>query len=175
MPASLAPASADGGAWYLARLKPGGLETARTHLTRQGFTTLMPMQTVTRRRAGRLAQATRPLFPGYLFVQVADAAPRWQAINATRGVAALVSIGSHLPTPVPAGIVAALAGRTGAGAEGLAFSFAAGDPVRVIAGAFAETLAKIEAVGEGDRIFVIIDMMGRAVRTALTACDVERA
>lgn len=171
-----APEGAAAGVWYLARLKPGALETARAHLARQGFECFMPMQAVTRRRAGRLTEAKRPLFPGYLFVRAPEAAPRWQAINATRGVSALVSVGSDGPTPVPAAIISGL--RAEIGRDGLlnpAAAFGAGERVRVISGAFAETLARIEALGEGDRIFVIIDMMGRSVRTALTARDLERA
>jgi len=79
-------------AWYLAQLKPGGLDRAVVNLARQGFDSLMPVREETRRRAGRWRTIAKPLFPGYLFVKVPAGRQDWRAINATYGVSRLVAL-----------------------------------------------------------------------------------
>ncbi|MEM9474854.1 MAG: hypothetical protein AAGA71_06150 [Pseudomonadota bacterium] len=53
--------------------------------------------------------------------------------------------------------------------------FLPGDSVRVVAGPFANVLACVEAAPERDRVFVLLDMMGRDVRATLQPGDLERA
>ena len=52
--------------------------------------------------------------------------------------------------------------------------FEPGEDVRIIIGPFADLVAKVEAVPEKDRIFVLLDMMGRTVRAQLSGADLER-
>ena len=148
----------------LAQLKPGGFPLATRNLERQGFDTFMPFQGVTRRRAGRLEHATRPIFPGYLFVRILPDVAGWRAINSTYGVAKLVALEGDRPTPVPGGIIAGLRARIAEdGAFMPARDLAVGDVVRLVAGPFANAIARIDAVPERDRIFVLMEMMGTLV------------
>lgn len=162
--------------WYLAQLKPGGLVRATTNLSRQGIASFMPQRLVTRRRAGRLVETERPLFPGYLFVRVAPDAQTWRAINATLGVARLVGFGAAGPAEVPAPLIAGLLARTGPGGrlEAAEAEFRVGERVRIVAGPFADMLARIEAIPERDRIFTLLEMMGREVRTQVAPGHLER-
>lgn len=160
--------------WYLAQLKPGGFERAVTNLARQGYESFMPLREEARRRAGRWNKSLRPLFPGYLFVKVPDNKRQWQSINATYGVSRLVALESGRPTPVAPRLVLELRNRMSA--NGLLQPVAdlkTGDLVRVVSGPFYDVLAKIEAVPEQGRIYVLLDLMGRYVKTELAASDVE--
>lgn len=163
--------------WFVLQLKPGGLERAKTNLRRQGVSSFMPMRQRTTRRGGRLTDVMRPLFPGYLFVELGRDGPAWRSINATYGVAKAVCLEPGKPVEVPIGIVAVL--KAASSEEGEYYSdpdhFLPGEVVRVTAGPFADILAHVEAAPERDRIFVLLDMMGREVRAGLRPGDLERA
>lgn len=163
--------------WFVLQLKAGGLERARTNLVRQGVSSFMPMRRRTARRAGRLMDVVRPLFPGYLFIELGQDAPAWRTINATYGVSKAVCLEPGKPVEVPIGIIAVL--KAASSEEGNYVGdpdpFLPGETVRVTAGPFADILACVEVAPECDRIFVLLDMMGREVRAGLRPGDLERA
>ncbi|MEM8550693.1 MAG: transcriptional activator RfaH [Verrucomicrobiota bacterium] len=163
--------------WFVLQLKPGGLERARTNLWRQGVSSFMPMRHRTTRRAGRLMDVKRPLFPGYLFIELGRDAPAWRSINATYGVAKVVCLEPGQPFDVPGDVIAALKAASSKDGDymGDPEPFLPGETVRVVAGPFASILARVEAVPERDRMFVLLDMMGREVRGAVRPGDLERA
>lgn len=163
-----------GGPWYLARLKPGGLDRARRNLERQGVRSFCPHRIRTERRNGRLVSGPRPLFPGYVFIEVGEGSPGWRSINATYGIASVVCLEPGRPARVPPKVMAALLAADGS-SGGASEDFATGDKVRVAAGPFADFVARVEATPEKDRVFVLLDMMGRTVRTQLRPTDLERA
>ncbi|MDJ1007881.1 MAG: transcription termination/antitermination NusG family protein [Paracoccaceae bacterium] len=164
------------GAWYALQLRPGGLERAQTNLARQGIGWLMPQRPRTTRRAGRHINVMRPLFPGYLFIERHADSPPWRTINSTYGVAKAVCLEPGRPAEVPRALIAVLkAASTEAGEYiGDPDPFRPGDDVRVTAGPFANFIARVEAVPERDRIYVLLDMMGRDVRTTIRPGDLER-
>lgn len=162
-------------AWFVAQLKPGGLNRAMLHLKRQGFTTFCPAQRVGHLASARNPDRRRPLFSGYLFVSFDPDEPGWAAINNTRGVARLVLNDPRDPAPLPGTLIAGLMARCDATGLLLApENLDAGDRIRVLAGPFAEYVTRIEEMKEGDRIGVLIDLLGRQVRTALPRSDVEK-
>lgn len=161
--------------WFLAQLKPGGLARARENLARQGFRTFMPERSETRRRSDRLVGVRRPLFPGYLFVQVEPEMRPWRSINATLGVSRLVAFGGERPHEVPAHLIAGLMARTDAGGHWRAAEdLEVGTAVRIISGPFADILARIDAIPETGRIYALLEIMGRTVRAELAPEDLER-
>jgi transcriptional antiterminator RfaH len=161
--------------WYLAQLKPGGLARATENLRRQGFHTFMPHRPATRRHGTRLFAARRPLFPGYLFVKVEPGTHPWRTLNATFGVSRMVGFGAEGPRAVPEALVAGLMARTDAGGEWRAADdLAVGAVVRIVAGPFADTLARIDAIPEAGRIHALLEMMGRTVRAEFAPRDLQR-
>lgn len=167
--------SADAEAWYILRLRPGGLDRAVANLARQGVRTYCPERERTQRRNGRLVTRPRPLFPGYLFISPAAATPAWRSINATYGVASVVCLEPGRPARVPEGLVPALMAFCDQPAGGRAdAAFAPGDEVRIVLGPFAEMTARIEALPEADRIHVLLDMMGRRVRACVAPGQLEK-
>ena len=153
--------------WYLAQLKPNGAKTAQRNLERQGFATFLPLEEETRARAGRFVTATRPLFPGYLFVSFDPARGLWRAVNSTQGVARLVSAGKA-PAPVPMGLVDGLKRRCDT--EGVLqppAALEAGKRVAVTKGPFAAFLGEVETIEPDRRVWVLLDIMGGTTRVAL--------
>ena len=50
----------------------------------------------------------RPLFIGYLFIEMTTARRNWASINATYGLSRLVALEARRPTPINTDIIAAL-------------------------------------------------------------------
>lgn len=161
--------------WFLAQIRPNALRLALDHLARQGFDLFAPKHTETRRRAGRFVEVEAPLFPGYLFVTFDPARAPWRAINSTRGVSRLVSVGG-LPTPVPDPLIRALMARCdSAGLLMPERAFAPGEAVRIVGGPFADFAARVEAMAPQQRVWVLLDIMGRDTRVAIEADKLKRS
>lgn len=134
----------------------------------------MPMRKVRERRGSRFRVALRPLFPGYLFVQVLPEQRNWRSINATYGVARLVALEAAAPTRVPQGLISALRGgedprSTSASPERIK----AGARVRITGGPFARTLAEIESIDPAGRIQILMQLMGQVVRAEVQPADLQ--
>ena len=96
--------------WYLVHCKPNSVKLARQNPINQNFDVFLPMQKITKRKVNQFQTILRPLFPGYLFVQLDSLAGQWRKINNTRGVACLVQLGAN-PCPLPDAVIAALLER----------------------------------------------------------------
>jgi transcriptional antiterminator RfaH len=162
-------------AWFAAQLRPQGLKRAVDHLHRQKFETFAPELESTVIRAGVRRQIRKPLFPGYLFVSFDPAIAKWTAINSTRGVARLILDRPDRPTPLPPSFMAEIMARYDKAGHLLPPpNLNVGDTVRVLTGSFAEIVTKIEALPDQERIGVLIELMGRKVKTSLARCQVEK-
>jgi len=161
--------------WFVAQLRPQGLARAQAHLANQGFQTFAPELQGTTVKAGVKRQTRKPLFPGYLFVSFDPASPGWAAINATRGVARLILDNPYRPVPLPDALMAGLQARCDA--SGLLLpppDLKTGDRIRVLSGPFADLVTTIETLPDPQRIGVLIDLMGRKVRTSLPRDQIEK-
>ncbi|MDP1633678.1 MAG: transcription termination/antitermination NusG family protein [Gallionellaceae bacterium] len=161
--------------WYLAQCKPNCHRVAERNLKRQGVQTFLPLQQQTRRSGSNFVSDLRPLFPGYIFVGVHPRGQHWRAINSTYGVSRIVAFSEH-PARVPSAFVADLMRRCDA--EGRLLpppQLAPGDRVRVISGSFANFLAEVDTVTPDQRIWVLLDLMGRSLRVELPEASVAGA
>ncbi|MHC0052485.1 transcription termination/antitermination protein NusG [Actibacterium sp. D379-3] len=161
--------------WYLAQLKPNSLRIAGDNLRRQGFRVFCPLQEETRRKGGRFQKELRPLFPGYLFIGFGrDAAP-WRAVNSTYGVARLVSFGSGFPERVPSRLISSLMTRCDRDDRLLPpEQLPPGSEVRMSAGPFADFVATVEAIAPDQRVWVLMDIMGRSTRVAVETKHMQK-
>ena len=162
--------------WYLAQLKPNGYERAHLNLNRQGFRTFMPVRAATVRKRQRLASVLRPLFPGYIFIQLPQQTSDWRSVNNTYGVARLVALSGGRPSQVAPALMQALFDRTAPdGTWKAPEALQTGDKVRIISGPFAATLAEVGAVPEKDRVILFLDLMGRSIRMQADPGQLEKA
>ncbi len=161
--------------WFVAQLRPQGLARAQVHLGNQGFQYFAPEMQTSTIKAGVARQVRKPLFPGYLFVSFDPSAASWTAINSTRGIARLIATNTSAPTPLPAALIAGLRARCDA--SGLLLppaNLEIGDRIRVLSGPFADLVTTIETLPGAQRIGVLVDLMGRKVRTSLPRDQVEK-
>lgn len=155
--------------WYVVQTHPNAEAKAASHLERQGFSVYLPRYLKRRRHARKVQIVQAALFPRYLFVNIDLQSQRWRSIQSTIGVSRLVTNGD-MPAPVPAPIISGLKDREderGFIAMAQEPSFAPGDKIRILGGAFAEALGLFEGASDRDRVAILLDLLGRKVRVML--------
>ncbi|HWL03524.1 MAG TPA: transcription termination/antitermination NusG family protein [Xanthobacteraceae bacterium] len=163
--------------WYVVHTQPNGESKASSHLRRQGFEVYLPCGRRWRSHARRRELVLRPLFPRYLFVRFDAETARWRAIFSTVGVSNLICEGDRplaVPQPVIAGIQEAEA--SGSFDDALAASrLKPGDAIRIVRGPFADLIGQLQSLVSGDRVKVLLDILGRQVPTMVEAAEVAPA
>jgi len=151
--------------WYVVHTHAMGETKALAHLQRQGFEAYLPQYEKTRRHARKVETVAAALFPRYLFVRMDVGTERWRAVKSTHGIAHLIGSG-EAPQPIADGIVELI--RMREGADGLialdADGFMPGQKIEITDGPFAEHLALFDAESDRDRVYVLLNLMGRDVR-----------
>ena len=147
------------GAWYVVATRPRQESVARDHLTRQGYNVLLPEIRLKKRRQNRWVAIVEPLFPGYLFAQIAFGRDDTAPIRSTRGCRDLVRFGEHHP-PVPAVVLEALMSQAALVTESGPV-FTAGETVRIEGGPFAGLTPVFDMPKGDDRAQVLIEMLGK--------------
>jgi transcriptional antiterminator RfaH len=163
--------------WYVVQTQVNGEAKAAQNLARQGYEIYLPRYLKRRRHARKVDFTAKPLFPRYMFVAIDMATQRWRSIQSTFGVARLVSNGDD-PATVPEGVLHALRARE----DDNGFvrldnkpTFAPGDKVRVLAGAFMDNAGLFNGLADHDRVSILLEMLGRKVRVLLDADMVAAA
>jgi transcriptional antiterminator RfaH len=163
--------------WYVAQTHVHAESKATFHLGRQGFEVYLPRYLKQRRHARRIDTVAAPLFPRYLFVAVDMATQRWLSIRSTIGITRLVTNGD-VPAVVPEAIIEGLQHREDT--NGLVQlerrpRFAPGDKIRVLNGAFCDTLGLFEGIRDQERVAILLDLLGRKVRVVLDMDIIDAA
>jgi transcriptional antiterminator RfaH len=157
--------------WYVVQTHVNGEAKAASNLLRQGFGVYFPRYLKRRSHARKIDTVVRPLFPRYLFVAIDVATQRWRSIQSTIGVSHLVSWRGN-PASVDDDVVGALKQREDeAGFIRLErrVRFLPGDTVRVLEGAFTDSLALVEGINDRERVAILLDFLGRKVRVLVGA------
>jgi len=161
-------------AWYVVQTHPVAEAKAHYHLSNQGYEAFLPQYRKTRRHARRVDVVYRPLFPSYLFVRLDLEQDRWSPINATVGVRRIVSA-NHYPIPVPDGICEELISRSDdAGVVELkTHNLTKGEHIALDCGPFSGVDGIFESMVDEERVIVLLNIMGREVRTQVRTADLE--
>jgi transcriptional antiterminator RfaH len=155
--------------------RPNAETIALDHLLQQGYAAYLPRIWVSYARRGQAV--LRPLFPRYLFADFESAAMRCRPILSTIGVAGVVRSGNQ-PTPVSPEIVDEIRRCEHFGMFDRLDprrSLRLGELVRVTAGAFEDMVGRLLKLRDQDRVVVLLDLLGRAVRVDLRSEAVEAA
>lgn len=162
--------------WFVVQLKPNAEAIAKRNLLRQGIQIFAPFEEVTSRKARKLIQTCKALFPGYLFVSFDQETVRWRAVNSTLGVNRLVSFAEDRPAQVPLGLISSLMRRCDPAGKLLPPRFLhGGDVVRVTNGPFADFIGTVEQIAPDQRIWVLLDILGKNTRVAIRSADLRLA
>ena len=163
--------------WLAVRTHARAEEKAFSNLCRQGYEVCLPRH-VKRRRHARYTDFVRaPLFPRYLFVSLDKLNEQWRPILSTIGVCDLVRQGDY-PATVLDGLIEELRVRERQGV----FDHGAqirkikpGDPVRITAGPFADIVGRFCGMATEERVYVLLNLLGRVVRAQLPNRAVDPA
>jgi transcriptional antiterminator RfaH len=156
--------------WFILQYKPNSHHYAAKNLNRQGFETFLPLVDTTKRKASRFINTNRPLFPGYMFIKFDKAEDEWHKINNTYGVSRLVTFNSIIKS-IPTTFVDNLMMRYDLSGKLLPINkLKKGDNVKVLEGPFADFIATVETYETEQRIWILMDLMGRKTKI-LTSSD----
>ncbi len=161
--------------WYAVHTQVHGEQRAKENLERQGFRVWLPLYWKTRRHARRRDTVLRPLFPRYLFISLDLETQRWRSVFSTRGVSTLLTV-DGAPLAVPEGTVEGL--QAGADSDGhftiRPKALAPGETVRIAEGPFAELEAVFQEEHDGNRVLVLLELLGRKTAVRLPGTHIER-
>ena len=155
--------------WFILQFKSNSHHIAAKNLTRQGFETFLPLYDTTSRRTSRFINTFKPLFPGYMFIRFDKAECEWHKINNTYGVSRLVTFNSILKA-ISTTFVDSLIMRYDSSGKLLPIEkLKKGDKVKVLRGPFADFIATVEKYEANQRIWILMDLMGRKTNIQTTS------
>lgn len=163
--------------WYVVQTHPNGEQKAAWHLQRQGFTVYLPQYLKRWRHARKTEMRPAPLFPRYLFLSLDTAQSRWRAIRSTIGVTDLICHGNR-PAAVPDKIVEEVRARENEkGLLPMRFTspFKKGEAVAVVDGSLAGATGFFDCFKDSDRVFLLLEMLGRPMRVQVPASSIAAA
>ncbi|MDO8862372.1 transcription termination/antitermination NusG family protein [Haliea sp. E1-2-M8] len=152
--------------WLVVHSKPREEDKAARNLCDQGFETFAPRIRERKRGASGWRVVTGPLFPRYIFINVALGEQSTASIRNTPGVCSLVRFGQQL-APVPDTVVGYLQTQQNPelGARSAeAWPQQPGDRVQILEGPFAGLNAVFEAARGDERAALLLDLLGRQNR-----------
>jgi transcriptional antiterminator RfaH len=150
--------------WVVVTTQPHRERYAVENLDRQKFACYCPQLLKTVRHARKTRNVMKPLFPGYVFVQVDVQQQRWQSIMSTYGVRSVVRLGDSLGF-LDDGFVASLKAREIDGVVARPpHRFEIGQNVRLSGGAFDNLVAAIIDLDDHGRLVVLMDLLNQRVK-----------
>ena len=159
--------------WAVVNTHPSRERLVLEHLDRQDFRAYCPFVNKPLRRGSRTIDTTRPLFPGYIFVQASRDSAVWRPILSTFGVRSVIRFGDQLGL-VDAAFIRSLQDREEAGIVVPPQSpYEPGQSVRVSGGPFDGVIATILALDEKRRLVLLMQLMQREVVVKVEAAGVE--
>ena len=154
--------------WFILQFKSNSHHLAAKNLNRQGFETFLPLHDTTSRRLSRFINTSKPLFPGYMFIKFDRAESEWHKINSTYGVSHLITFNSILKS-IPKTFVENLMRRYDLSGNLLPVEkLQKNDQVMILKGPFANFIATVEKYEDDQRIWVLMDLMGRKSKIQAT-------
>ncbi|MDC1264492.1 transcriptional activator RfaH [Amylibacter sp.] len=150
--------------WFILQFKSNSHHLAAKNLNQQGFETFLPLHDTTSRRTSRFINTSKPLFPGYMFIKFDRAESKWHKINSTYGVSRLITFNSILKS-IPTIFVDHLMKRYDPSGKLIPLrKLEKGDHVTVLKGPFANFIATVEKYEAHQRIWILMDLMGRKTK-----------
>ena len=156
--------------WYALYTNSREEVWARTNLEEAGLEVYLPMYLKRRSHARKVDWVKTPLFPRYIFVRADVSAGDRPAMAYAPGVGYILSFGGKLAT-VEDRLIEAMRRRedeSGMITMGIEPLFKKGQQVRVANGAFSDHVGIFQCTSDDQRVYVLLDLMGRSVRVRLS-------
>lgn len=130
----------------------------------------VPLQEVEELKNGQRKSSMKKMFPGYVLLYMIMNDDTWYVVRNTRGVTGFVGPGSK-PVPLTEEEMANLGIRT----NDLIVDFKVGDTIKVVKGAWEDTIGVIQSIDlQKQKIIINVDMFGRETPVELNFTDVEK-
>ena len=153
--------------WFIAQIKPNSYNSATQNLERQGFETFLPTMETTQRQKDKFIVKNEYVFPGYMFVCFEPHTLSWTKINSTYGVSKILAFNKK-PSEISSHLILELKKRYQVNTnQTKKVNLQEGDTIKFYAGPFVDLIAKVENVDKNNRIWVILEAMGRKHRVKL--------
>lgn len=150
--------------WAIIQFRPNAHKLAQSNLNRQNIETFLPLQKSSKYKNGKSISTHRPLFPGYMFIAVKKKQMPWHKINSTFGVSKVLTLNGQ-PYLVPHLLISNIMRLYNEQEEFLSpKQFKKGENVQILGGPFDNFLATIDSINKNERIWVLINLMGRSTR-----------
>ena len=173
--------------WYVAHTYSGYENKVKVDIEKtienrglqdQIFEVSVPMQAVTEIKNGTEKTSDKKMFPGYVLVNMIMNDDTWYVIRNTRGVTGFAGPGSK-PVPLSPEEIVALGFGVPEGTvlheKKVVIDFEEGDTVRVIAGAWKDTVGVITGINEKKKtVSMNVEMFGRETKVELAFSDVRK-
>lgn len=159
--------------WVAINTHPHRERIAVENLARQRFTVYCPTELRRVRHARRVQDVARPIFPGYIFAEVAPDLALWRSILSTYGVRAVIRYGDR-PAFVEPGFIEALRAREidGIIAKPIA-PYRLGQEIRLNGGPFDGLIATIVEMKDKDRLVLLMRLLSQDIRLKVTTANVR--
>lgn len=130
----------------------------------------VPLQEVEELKNGQRKSSMKKMFPGYVLLYMIMNDDTWYVVRNTRGVTGFVGPGSK-PVPLTEEEMENLGIRT----NDLIVDFKVGDTIKVVKGAWEDTIGVIQSIDlQKQKIIINVDMFGRETPVELNFTDVKK-
>ncbi len=140
------------------------------HLEDQILEVRVPLQEVVEMKNGVQKAAQKKMFPGYVLIHMVMNDDTWYVVRNTRGVTGFVGPGSK-PVPLTDEEMAPLGIRQ----EHYIVDYEPGDTIRVIAGAWTDTIGVVHAINpQKQSLTISVELFGRETPVELSFAEVKK-
>ncbi|MFV0363628.1 MAG: transcription termination/antitermination protein NusG [Suipraeoptans sp.] len=140
------------------------------HLEDQILEVRVPMQDVVELKNGVQKASQKKMFPGYVLIHMIMNDDTWYVVRNTRGVTGFVGPGSK-PVPLSDAEMAPLGIRR----ENIVIDFAEGDAIKVVAGAWADTVGTVQSINmQKQSLTINVELFGRETPVEIDFAEVVK-
>lgn len=140
------------------------------HLEDQILEVTVPLQDVVEMKNGAKKTVSKKMFPGYVLLNMVMNDATWYVVRNTRGVTGFVGPGSK---PVP--LTEAEMKKLGFKAPEIEIDMETGDMIKVISGAWMDTVGTIKAINKQRQTITIdVEIFGRATAVEIDFVDIQK-
>jgi transcriptional antiterminator NusG len=119
---------------------------------------------------GQKKSVQKKLFPGYVLLHMVMNDETWYVVRNTRGVTGFVG-----PESKPVPLTEAEMIPLGISSENIQIDYEVGDAVRVVSGAWEETVGVIRSINEAKQMVTIgVEMFGRETAVEISVLDIRK-
>ena len=138
---------------------------------------VVPEQIVVEIKDGERKEKRKKMFPGYILVEMIMTDEAWYAVRNTPGVTGFIGSSGRGTKPFPLSSVEVdkILGSIGMSRIDIAKDLKEGDPVRIVAGAFADMMGKVKTIDYvNNKVEVAIDLFGQETPVELELVEIQK-